>query len=84
MTKARAYKIVGSRVSLHSAHVKAAVEGVLALAVEQTKKHGSFKVAGMIQLNLTCRPDKKDEDCIRFVVKAIPMKKFKKLVNMFK
>ena len=39
--------------------VKAAVEGMLAFAAEQTKKAGSFKLAGMLKFKLIEKPARK-------------------------
>merc|ERR1719446_1833252 len=76
--------------------VKAAVEGLLALAAAQLKKNGSFKVAGMLNMKLKVRPATKarkgvnpftKEPCVfkakpaSKTVRALPMKKFKEMVN---
>merc|ERR1711877_70717 len=76
--------------------VKQCVEEYIALAAAQLKSSGSFKVAGAINLKLKqkpARPAKKGvnpftkEPCVfkakpaSKTVKALPMKKFKEMIN---
>merc|ERR1712057_120741 len=96
MSVSGAYSAVAESAGLKPKEVKGAVEGVLALAAEQMKKSGSFKLAGMLNLKLKVRPATKarkgvnpftKEPCVfkakpaSKTVKAIPMKKLKELVN---
>merc|ERR1711918_31045 len=96
MSASAAYSAVAESAGLKPKDVKGAVEGVLALAAEQMKKSGSFKLAGMLNLKLKVRPATKarkgvnpftKEPCVfkakpaSKTVRAIPMKKLKELVN---
>merc|ERR1711977_293979 len=96
MSASGAYSAIAESTGLKPKVVKGAVEGVLALAAEQMKKSGSFKLAGMLNLKLKVRPATKarkgvnpftKEPCVfkakpaSKTVRAIPMKKLKELVN---
>merc|ERR1719449_334175 len=96
MSVSGAYSAVAESAGLKPKDVKSAVEGVLALAAEQIKKSGSFKLAGMLNLKMKVRPATParkgvnpftKEPCVfkakpaSKTVKAIPMKKLKGLVN---
>ena len=52
MKKRPIYSEVAQRINMKPASVKAAIEGILTLAAAECKKHGSFKVAGMLKLSL--------------------------------
>merc|ERR1712154_722498 len=92
MTAAAAYGSVAESVGLKPKDVKAAVEGLVAVAADQLKKNGSFKVGGMLNLKLkkkAATPARKGvnpftkEPCVfkakpaSKTVKVLPMKKFK-------
>merc|ERR1719386_148867 len=96
MSVSGAYSAVAESAGLKPKEVKGAVEGVLALAAEQMKKAGSFKLAGMLNLKLKVRPATKarkgvnpftKEPCVfkakpaSKTVRALPMKKLKELIN---
>merc|ERR1712110_41760 len=76
--------------------VKAVVEGIVTIAAEQLKKSGSFKLAGALNMKLKkklARPARKGvnpftkEPCVfkakpaSKTVRALPMKKFKEMIN---
>merc|ERR1711881_623913 len=50
MTVSGAYSSVSESTGLKSKDVKAAVEGVMAVAATQLQKVGSFKIAGMLNM----------------------------------
>merc|ERR1712182_42728 len=96
MTAAGAYSAVAESMGLKPKDVKAAVEGLLGLAAAQVKKNGSFKVAGALNLKLKVKPAAParkgvnpftKEPCVfkarpaSKTVRALPMKKFKAMVN---
>ena len=97
MTVSGAYSAVAESAGLKPKEVKGAVEGVLALAAEQMKKSGSFKLAGMLNLKLKVRPATKARKGVNpftkegpilikakragYTVKIKLTKKFTKLVN---
>merc|ERR1739847_138548 len=96
MTASGAYSAVAESTGLKPKDVKGAVEAVLALAAEQTKKAGSFKLAGMLNLKLKKKPATParkgvnpftKEPCVfkakpaSKTVRALPMKKLKELIN---
>merc|ERR1712070_591676 len=96
MSASGAYNAVAESAGLKPKDVKSAVEGILALAAEQIKKSGSFKLAGMLNLKLKVRPATKakkgvnpftKEPCVfrakpaSKTVRAIPMKKLKEMIN---
>merc|ERR1712046_486860 len=56
MTASGAYSSVAETVGLKPKDVKAAVEGLVAVAADQLKKNGSFKIGGMLNLKLKKRP----------------------------
>merc|ERR1711862_822951 len=83
---------VAESTGLKPKDVKGSVEGVLAVAADQLKKAGSFKLAGMLNLKLKVRPAKParkgvnpftKEPCVlkakpaSKTVRVLPMKKFK-------
>merc|ERR1719356_1044254 len=96
MKKTAAYKSVAESTGLKTSAVKGAVEAMLGVAADQMKKTGSFKIAGMLNLKLKSKPATParkgvnpftKEPCVfkakpaSKTVKALPMKKFKELVN---
>merc|ERR1711865_1046951 len=94
MTASGAYSSVAETLGLKPKDVKAAVEGLVAVAAAQIKKTGSFKVAGMLKLKVkAAKPARKGvnpftkEPCVfkarqaSKTVKAYPMKKLKTMVN---
>merc|ERR1719375_2244975 len=93
---AAAYSSVAESVGLKPKDVKAAVEGLVAVAADQLKKNGSFKICGMLNLKLKKKPATParkgvnpftKEPCVfkakpaSKTVKVLPMKKFKGMVN---
>merc|ERR1712080_797507 len=96
MTATAAYGSVAETTGLKQKDVKAVVEGVIAVAAEQLKKTGSFKIAGALNLKLKKKPARSakkgvnpftKEPCVfkakpaSKTVRALPMKKFKEMVN---
>merc|ERR1712226_1105833 len=96
MTVTGAYAAVAEKAGLKVKDVKAAVEGLLAVAADQLKKNGSFKVGGALNLKLKKKPATParkgvnpftKEPCVfkakpaSKTVKGLPMKKFKLMVN---
>merc|ERR1712193_301443 len=96
MTTSAAYASVAETTWVKAKDVKGAVEGLLAVAAEQLKKNGSFKVAGVLNLKLKSKPAAParkgvnpftKEPCVfkarpaSKTVKGYPMKKFKEMVN---
>merc|ERR1712003_516481 len=95
MTVSGGYSAVVESAGLKSKDVKAAVEGLLAVAAAQLKKQGSFKVAGFVNLKLKNKPATParkgvnpftKEPCVfkakpaSKTVKGYAMKKFKVMV----
>merc|ERR1712130_329498 len=91
-----AYGAVAESTGLKPKDVKAAVEGLLAVAVGQLKKNGSFKVGGALNLKLKSRPARParkevnpftKEPCVfkakpaSKTVKVLAMKKLKEMIN---
>merc|ERR1712173_386799 len=56
LTVAGAYASVAETTGLKPKDVKGAVEGLLAVAADQLKKSGSFKVGGVLNLKLKSKP----------------------------
>ena len=56
LTASNVYKSVAETVGLKPKEVKGAVEAVMGLASGELKKHGSFKLAGMLALKLKKKP----------------------------
>merc|ERR1712226_1571294 len=96
MTVSGAYSSVAETVGLKPKDVKVAVESLLALAADQLKKNGSFKIAGALNLKLKSKPARParkgvnpftKEPCVfkakpaSKTVRVLPMKKFKAMVN---
>merc|ERR1712115_240708 len=96
MTVSGAYSSVAETVGLKPKDVKVAVESLLALAADQLKKNGSFKIGGALNLKLKSKPARParkgvnpftKEPCVfkakpaSKTVKAFAMKKLKDLIN---
>jgi len=96
MTASAAYGSVAETTGLKAKDVKAVVEGIVAVAAEQLKKSGSFKLAGALNMKLKKKPATParkgvnpftKEPCVfkakpaSKTVRALPMKKFKEMVN---
>merc|ERR1719389_217486 len=96
MSISGAYASIAEKTGLKSKDVKTAVEGVIAVAAEQLKSTGSFKLGGALNLKLKKKPATKarkginpftKEPCVfkakpaSKTVRALPMKKFKEMVN---
>merc|ERR1719265_893418 len=96
LTTSGAYSSVAETTGLKSKQVREAMEAMVTLAAAQLKKSGSFKIAGALNLKLKkkpARPARKGvnpftkEPCVfkakpaSQTVRALPMKKFKELVN---
>merc|ERR1712099_150841 len=56
LTVTGAYVSVAETTSMKPKDVKAAVEGLLAVAAEQLKKNGSFKIGGCLNMKLKKKP----------------------------
>merc|ERR1712007_317820 len=91
-----AYASVGESTGLKGKQVKECLEAYMALAASQLKTSGSFKLGGTINMKLKskpARPAKKGvnpftkEPCVfkakpaSKTVRALPMKKFKEMIN---
>merc|ERR1719491_2033946 len=96
MTASGAYASVGGSTGLKGKQVKECLEAYMALAASQLKTSGSFKLGGLINMKLKskpARPAKKGinpftkEPCVfkakpaSKTVRALPLKKFKEMVN---
>merc|ERR1712048_1436128 len=96
MTATAAYSSVAETTGLKTKDVKSVIEGLVAVAADQLKKSGSFKIAGALNLELKKKPATParkgvnpftKEPCVfkakpaSKTVKAFPMKKLKELIN---
>ena len=96
MTASGAYSAVAETVGLKPKQVKDAMEALMTVAAKQLKSAGSFKLAGALNMKLKkkpARPARKGvnpftkEPCVfkakpaSQTVRALPMKKFKEMVN---
>merc|ERR1712113_1253583 len=96
LTVSGGYASVAETAGLKGKDVKAAVEGLLAVAAAELKKHGSFKIGGCLNLKLKSKPATParkgvnpftKEPCVfkakpaSKTVRGLPMKKFKEMVN---
>merc|ERR1712151_98467 len=96
MTATAAYQSVAETIGLKQKAVKGVVEAMVGVAADQLKKAGSFKIAGALNLKLKSKPATParkgvnpftKEPCVfkakpaSKTVRALPMKKFKELVN---
>merc|ERR1712013_751615 len=94
MSASGVYSAVAETTGLKSKQVKEAAEALMSVAAKQLKSAGSFKIAGALNLKLKpARPARKGvnpftkEPCVfkakpaSVTVRALPMKKFKEMVN---
>merc|ERR1712070_1058703 len=96
MTATAAYSSVAETTGLKAKEVKAVVEGLVEVAAGELKKNGQFKLAGAWNMKLKKKPALParkgvnpftKEPCTfkakpaSKTVRALPMKKFKELVN---
>merc|ERR1712159_915517 len=96
MTASAAYSSVAETTGLKAKEVKAVVEGLVEVAAGELKKNGQFKLAGALNMKLKKKPAQParkgvnpftKEPCVfkakpaSQTVRALPMKKFKELVN---
>ena len=96
MTASAAYSAVAETTGLKAKDVKGVVEGIVAVAAGELKKNGAFKLAGALNLKLKKKPATParkgvnpftKEPCVfkakpaSKTVRALPMKKFKEMVN---
>merc|ERR1712176_1470698 len=96
MTASAAYGAVAETTGLKAKDDKGVVEGIVAVAADQLKKSGSFKLAGVLNLKLKKKPATParkgvnpftKEPCVfkakpaSKTVRALPMKKFKEMIN---
>ena len=56
MTATGAFNLVSLKTGLKTKEVKSVVDAYMAVAVEQVKKFGSFKLAGMLSIKLQKKP----------------------------
>merc|ERR1712022_102922 len=97
LTASGTYSLVAEKTGLKSRQVKEVTEAVVALAATQLKKSGQFKFAGALNMKLKKKPATAarkgvnpftKEPCVfkakpaSQTVRALPMKKFKELVNL--
>merc|ERR1719375_1234948 len=95
MTQTGVFQSVAETTGLKTKEVKGVVESLMGVAVEQVKKSGSFKLAGMLNMKLKNKPAtaaKKGvnpftkEPCVfkakpaSKTVKCFPMKKLKEML----
>merc|ERR1711988_1750001 len=96
MTASAAYSAVAETTGLKAKEVKGIMEGIVAVAAGELKKNGAFKLAGALNLKLKKKPATParkgvnpftKEPCVfkakpaSKTVRALPMKKFKEMVN---
>merc|ERR1711870_32390 len=96
MTATAAYSSVAETTGLKTKDVKSVIEGLVAVAADELKKSGSFKLAGALNMKLKKKPATParkgvnpftKEPCVfkakpaSKTVKAFPMKKLKELIN---
>merc|ERR1719450_944255 len=95
MTQTGAFQSVAETTGLKTKEVKGVVESLMAVAVEQVKKSGSFKLGGMLNMKLKNKPATKarkgvnpftKEPCVfkakpaSKTVRVLPMKKLKEML----
>merc|ERR1712046_308517 len=91
-----AYASIAEKTGLKPKVVKTAIEGIIAVAAEQLKTCGKFKLGGALNLKLKKKPATKARKGVNpftkepmvfkakpasKTVRALPMKKFKEMVN---
>merc|ERR1712115_431454 len=95
MTATGVYQSVAETTGLKTKDVKGVVDALMGVAVEQVKKAGSFKLAGMLNMKLKNKPATKarkgvnpftKEPCVfkakpaSKTVRCLPMKKLKEML----
>ena len=96
MTASAAYSAVAETTGLKAKDVKGVMEGIVAVAADELKKNGAFKLAGALNLKLKKKPATParkgvnpftKEPCVfkakpaSKTVRALPMKKLKEMIN---
>merc|ERR1712099_73718 len=96
MTATATYSSVAETTGLKTKDVKSVIEGLVAVAADELKKSGSFKLAGALNMKLKKKPATParkgvnpftKEPCVfkakpaSKTVKTFPMKKLKEMVN---
>merc|ERR1711979_27969 len=96
MTATAAYSSVAETTGLKTKDVKSVIEGLVAVAADELKKSGSFKLAGALNMKLKKKPATParkgvnpftKEPCVfkakpaSKTVRALAMKKLKEMVN---
>merc|ERR1711877_27781 len=96
MTATGAYSAVAEKTGLKSKQVRSVAEAIVSVAAAELKKNGQFKLAGALNMKLKKKPATAarkgvnpftKEPCVfkakpaSQTVRALPMKKFKELVN---
>merc|ERR1711912_47300 len=96
LTATQAYGSVAETTGLKAKEVKGVMEGLMELAAEELKKTGSFKLGGVLNMKLKKKPATParkgvnpftKEPCVfkakpaSKTVRALPMKKFKEMIN---
>merc|ERR1719401_658536 len=96
MTASGSYSAVAETTGLKPKQVKDTLEALVALAAKELKSHGNFKIGGAFNLKLKKKPATKarkgvnpftKEPCVfkakpaSQTVRALPMKKFKEMIN---
>merc|ERR1711904_274575 len=95
MTQTGVFQSVAETTGLKTKEVKGVVDALMGVAVEQVKKSGSFKIAGMLNMKLKNKPATKarkginpftKEPCVfkakpaSKTVRCLPMKKLKEML----
>merc|ERR1712029_1081614 len=95
MTQTGVFQSVAETTGLKTKEVKGVVDALMGVAVEQVKKSGSFKLAGMLNMKLKNKPATKakkginpftKEPCVfkakpaSKTVRCLPMKKLKEML----
>merc|ERR1712071_615861 len=96
LTAAQGYAKVAEGVELKPGKVKAVIQAYMELGASELKKNGAFKVGGVLNMKLKKKPARAarkgvnpftKEPCVfkakpaSKTVRALPMKKFKEMVN---
>merc|ERR1711862_986896 len=96
ITQTGVFQSVAETTGLKTKDVKGVVDALMAVAVEQVKKSGSFKLGGMLNMKLKNKPATKarkgvnpltKEPCVfkakpaSKTVRVLPMKKLKESIN---
>merc|ERR1719199_135574 len=96
MTASATYSAVAETTGLKAKDVRGVVEGIVAVAADELKKNGSFKLAGALNLKLKKKPATParkgvnpftKEPCVfkakpaSKTVRALAMKKLKTMIN---